>query len=219
MFCFNSSLFHFLSSNWRYFSLFELFVTDNVCQIKHKCEYFEWLLRNMFYTHLVSFFFERLFRLYKCFVKKFSGFITYKDSFTTMISKYNKVNERSLESLSKRRFCQHGRQPEVSCVDIDGEWWRQPFLFEINNGSQSTFTFMISNKNGWRNHSASMTTQLTSGCRPCWQKRRLLKLSIMHCDFAIKRSNKLQYFKLEETKWKTLKSYYTVFKNFFSYRV
>ena len=27
----------------------------------------------------------------------------------------------TLESLSKRRFCQHGRQPEVSCVVIDGE--------------------------------------------------------------------------------------------------
>ena len=26
-----------------------------------------------------------------------------------------------LESLSKRRFCQHGRQPEVSCVVTDGE--------------------------------------------------------------------------------------------------
>ena len=82
-----------------------------------------------------------------------------------------------IESLSKRRFCQHGRQPEVSCVVIDGEWWRQPFLFEINNGSQSTFTFMISNKNGWRHHSPSVTAQHTSGCRPCWQKRRLLKLS------------------------------------------
>ena len=27
----------------------------------------------------------------------------------------------SIESLSKRRFCQQGRQPEVSCVVIDGE--------------------------------------------------------------------------------------------------
>ena len=27
----------------------------------------------------------------------------------------------TLESLSKGRFCQHGRQPEVSCVVIDGE--------------------------------------------------------------------------------------------------
>ena len=26
-----------------------------------------------------------------------------------------------IESLSKRRFCQHGRQPEVSCVVTDGE--------------------------------------------------------------------------------------------------
>ena len=30
-------------------------------------------------------------------------------------------NDDSLESLSKRRFCQHGRQPEVSCVVIDVE--------------------------------------------------------------------------------------------------
>ena len=88
------------------------------------------------------------------------------------------INRVLIESLSKRRFCQHGRQPEVSYVVIDGEWWRQPFLFEISNGSQSTFTFIISNKNGWRHHSPSITTQLTSGCRPCWQKRRLLKLSI-----------------------------------------
>ena len=26
-----------------------------------------------------------------------------------------------LDSLSKRRFCQHGRQPEVNRVVIDGE--------------------------------------------------------------------------------------------------
>ena len=26
-----------------------------------------------------------------------------------------------IESLSKRRFCQHGRQPEVNRVVIDGE--------------------------------------------------------------------------------------------------
>ena len=84
-----------------------------------------------------------------------------------------------LESLGKRRFCQHWQQPEVSCVIIiNGEWWRQLFVFEIDNGSQSTFTFMISNKNGWRHHSPSITTQLTSGCRPCWQKRSLLKLLI-----------------------------------------
>ena len=50
-------------------------------------------------------------------------------------------------------------------------------LVWINNGSQSTFTFIISNKNGWRHHSPSITTQLTSGCSPCWQKRHLLKLS------------------------------------------
>ena len=29
--------------------------------------------------------------------------------------------DKSLESLSKRRFCQLGRQLEVSCVVIDGE--------------------------------------------------------------------------------------------------
>ena len=83
-----------------------------------------------------------------------------------------------LESLSKRRFCQHGRQPEVSCVVTDGEWWRQPFLFEIMNVKVDWLPLLISNKNGWRHHSPSITTQLTSGCRPCWQKRRLLKLSI-----------------------------------------
>ena len=38
-----------------------------------------------------------------------------------------------LESLSRRRFCQHGRQPEVNRAVIDGEWWRQPFSFEITN--------------------------------------------------------------------------------------
>ena len=46
---------------------------------------------------------------------------------------------------------------EISFVVIDGEWWRQPFSFEIMN----------------------VNLQLTSGCRPCWQKRRLLKLSIV----------------------------------------
>ena len=84
-----------------------------------------------------------------------------------------------LESLSKRRFCQHGRQPEVNLVVIDGEWWRQPFSFEINNGSYSAFTFVISNQNGWRHHSPSTTNRFTSGWRPCWQKRCLLKLSII----------------------------------------
>ena len=72
-----------------------------------------------------------------------------------------------IESLSRRRFCQHGRQPEVS----------QPFSFEINNGSHSAFTFVISNENGWRHHLPSITTRFTSGWRPCWQKRRWLKLS------------------------------------------
>ena len=80
-------------------------------------------------------------------------------------------------SSSKRRFCQHGRQPEVSCVVIDGEWWRQPFLFEIMNVKVEWLPLLISNKNGCRYHSPFITTQLTSGCRPCWQKRRLLKLS------------------------------------------
>ena len=80
-----------------------------------------------------------------------------------------------LESLSRRRFCQHGRQPEVSRAVIDDEWWRQPFSFEINNASHSAFTFVISNENGWRHHSPSITTRFTSGWRPCWQKRRLLK--------------------------------------------
>ena len=31
------------------------------------------------------------------------------------------VNHFLLESLSRRRFCQHGRQPEVSRAVIDGE--------------------------------------------------------------------------------------------------
>ena len=84
-----------------------------------------------------------------------------------------------LESLSKRRFCQHRRQPEVSWVDIDGEWWRQPFLFEIMNVKVDWLPLLILNEDGWRHHSPSITMQLTSGCRPCWQKRRLLKLSIM----------------------------------------
>ena len=38
-----------------------------------------------------------------------------------------------IESLSRRRFCQHGRQPEVNRAVIDSEWWRQPFSFEITN--------------------------------------------------------------------------------------
>ena len=36
---------------------------------------------------------------------------------------------------------------------------------------------MISNENALRHHSPSITTRFTSGWRPCWQKRRLLKLS------------------------------------------
>ena len=92
----------------------------------------------------------------------------------------NFVNMIIIESLSRRRFCQHGRQPEVNRAVIDGEWWRQPFSFEISNGSHSAFTFVISNENGWRHHSPSITTRFTSGWRPCWQKRRLLKLSNMY---------------------------------------
>ena len=36
-------------------------------------------------------------------------------------AKQNLVWLMSIESLSKRRFCQHGRQPEVNRVVIDGE--------------------------------------------------------------------------------------------------
>ena len=63
-------------------------------------------------------------------------------------SAVKEVNDAILESLSRRRFCQHGRQPEVNRAVIDGEWMRQPFSFEINNGSHSAFTFVISNENG-----------------------------------------------------------------------
>ena len=45
----------------------------------------------------------------------------------------NGRTNRPIESLSKRRFCQHGRQPEVNRVVIDGKRWRQPFSFEITN--------------------------------------------------------------------------------------
>ena len=86
---------------------------------------------------------------------------------------YNGYNRE----LKQARFCQNGRQPEVNRVVMDGEWWRQPFSFEINNGSHSAFTFVILNENGWRHHSPSITTRFTSGWRPCWQKRRLVKLS------------------------------------------
>ena len=84
-----------------------------------------------------------------------------------------------IESLSKRRFCQHGRQPEVNRVVIDGEWWRQPFSFEITNVKAEWLPLLISNENGWHHHSPSITARFTSGWRPCWQKRRLLKLSNM----------------------------------------
>ena len=102
------------------------------------------------------------------------------------------VSMDSLESLSRRRFCQHGRQPEVNRAVIDGEWWCQPFSFEINNGSHSAFTFVISNENGWRHHSPSITTRFTSGWRPCWQKRRLLKLSITCTQYT--QGHHIQYY-------------------------
>ena len=37
-----------------------------------------------------------------------------------LVSNFN-VSDSVMESLSKQRFCQHGRQPEVSCVVIGGE--------------------------------------------------------------------------------------------------
>ena len=83
-----------------------------------------------------------------------------------------------LESLSKQRFCHHGRQPEINRTVTDGEWWRQLFLFKINNGSWWGLPFLISNKNNWHHHSPSVTVRFTSGWRPCWQKRRFFKLSI-----------------------------------------
>ena len=82
-----------------------------------------------------------------------------------------------IESLSKRRFCQHGRQPEVNRFVIDGEWWRQPFPFEITNVKADCLPLLISNENGWRHYLPSITARFTSGRRPCLQKRRLLKLS------------------------------------------
>ena len=78
----------------------------------------------------------------------------------------------------------HGRQPEVSWDVINGQWLHQQFSFQIKNGSQKwTFTFLISNKNG--HHSPSITTRLTSGWRPCWQIRRLLKLSIANFPLSL----------------------------------
>ena len=53
----------------------------------------------------------------------------------TLVS-FNACNRHTIESLSKWCFCQHGRQPcEVNGAVIDGEWWCQQFLFEINDGS------------------------------------------------------------------------------------
>ena len=49
------------------------------------------------------------------------------------------------------------------------------------NQQRQSFSFHVrdSNENGWRHHSPSITTRFTSGWRPCWQKHRLLKLSII----------------------------------------
>ena len=82
-----------------------------------------------------------------------------------------------MENLSKRRSCQHGRQPEVNRVAINGEWWRQPFSFEIMNVKAEWLPWLISNENDWRHHSPYITARFTSGWRPCWQKRRPFKLS------------------------------------------
>ena len=65
--------------------------------------------------------------------------------------------------LKQATFFQHGRQPEVNRAVIDGEWMRQPFSFEINNGSHSVFTFVISNENGRRHHSPFITARFTFG--------------------------------------------------------
>ena len=69
----------------------------------------------------------------------------------------------TIESLSKQRFCQHGHLPEVNCAVIDGKRWHQPFSFEINNGSQSAFTFVTLDENGSCHHLPSITMWLTSG--------------------------------------------------------
>ena len=45
-------------------------------------------------------------------------------------------------------FCQHGSQPEVNRVVIDGECWRQPFSFEITNLKAECLPLLISNENG-----------------------------------------------------------------------
>ena len=66
------------------------------------------------------------------------------------------------ELLRKRRFCQYGHQPEVNGAVIEGDWWRQPFLFGISNGSQLTFTFVISNANGCRHHLPFITAPFTA---------------------------------------------------------
>ena len=75
--------------------------------------------------------------------------------------------------LNFRNFLGRGGMPSQVC---DGLEWA---TVKVRGWYSSTFTFMISNENGWRHHSPSITMQLTSGCRPCWQKRRLLKLSII----------------------------------------
>ena len=80
--------------------------------------------------------------------------------------------------LKQATFCQHGRQPEVNRVVVDGEWWRQSFSFEITNVKAEWLPLLISNENGWRHHSPSITARFTLCWRPCWQKRLLPKLSV-----------------------------------------
>ena len=58
------------------------------------------------------------------------------------------------------------------------------------NQQRQSFSFHVrdSNENGWRHHSPSITTRFTSGWRPCWQKHRLLKLSISKHDATSKKT-------------------------------
>jgi hypothetical protein len=48
------------------------------------------------------------------------------------------------------------RTPTVSWAVIDWKWWRQPFSFEIKNGSQWSFTCVISNENSCPIHNGSI---------------------------------------------------------------
>ena len=57
---------------------------------------------------------------YNC-VIKVSYFNLYTECVTTADGIVKYTTYMTLESLSKRRFCQHGRLPEVNCVVIDGE--------------------------------------------------------------------------------------------------